>query len=366
MDDDNGKRNVQPVTLTPLYSDNGYKNVLNMFKEHTCDGIYPGLFRLARFAALVSVEADSTNTNGNTPGYDIQFTGTVPDTMQFKLQSAFGVSRKGMVIQVRYNKKNTFAISKDDELVEALTFDENSGEVPPVPTEAFCGENRYLPLENTLQFYITLEDDCLLDVMPLDVVRASIRMQWTLDEFYAEGGTTNFVDRLAGSLGIHASNIKVVTVYEGSVVVEFEIYADEADSSNADSELEQVQALLESLLADDSLDLGVTILGASISDNEVDFYKYDDGNDNSIIDTYIDNSIGEVTERMKNKSKDEGLTTLGYVVIVLSLVLLAAILGMAYMYIKGKQAANDRKAVDQDDRSNTSPNMSEASENFER
>jgi hypothetical protein len=48
-------------------------------------------------------------------------------------------------------------------------------------------------------------------------------MEWSFDEFYAEGGTTSFVDRLAGSLGIHASTIKVVSVFEGSLVVNYEI-----------------------------------------------------------------------------------------------------------------------------------------------
>ena len=28
-----------------------------------------------------------------------------------------------------------------------------------------------------------------------------VRMEWTLAEFYGEGGTTRFVDRLAASLG---------------------------------------------------------------------------------------------------------------------------------------------------------------------
>lgn len=30
-------------------------------------------------------------------------------------------------------------------------------------------------------------------------------MEWTLAEFYAEGGTTRFVDRMAAALGIDAS-----------------------------------------------------------------------------------------------------------------------------------------------------------------
>jgi len=59
-------------------------------------------------------------------------------------------------------------------------------------------------------------------------------MEWTKDEFFAEGGTTAFVDRLAASLGIHASTIKVVSVYEGSLSVEYEIAATADEPLNID------------------------------------------------------------------------------------------------------------------------------------
>jgi hypothetical protein len=51
-------------------------------------------------------------------------------------------------------------------------------------------------------------------------------MNWTLNEFYSTGGTTKFVDRVAASLGIKAANVKVVSVYQGSVVVDFQIVED--------------------------------------------------------------------------------------------------------------------------------------------
>jgi len=47
----------------------------------------------------------------------------------------------------------------------------------------------------------------------------AVRMDWTLDEFYSNGGVTSFANRVAAALGIHVSTIKVVAVYEGSVVV---------------------------------------------------------------------------------------------------------------------------------------------------
>jgi len=54
-------------------------------------------------------------------------------------------------------------------------------------------------------------------------------MEWTMNEFYGNGGVTSFTDNVAAALGIHASQIKVVAVYEGSVVVEYNVIADEDD-----------------------------------------------------------------------------------------------------------------------------------------
>jgi len=44
-----------------------------------------------------------------------------------------------------------------------------------------------------------------------------------MKEFFAAGGTTSFIDRLCGSLGIHASTVKVVGVAPGSLAVDYEI-----------------------------------------------------------------------------------------------------------------------------------------------
>jgi hypothetical protein len=54
-----------------------------------------------------------------------------------------------------------------------------------------------------------------------------------MDQFFSSGGTTTFMDRIAGSLGIHASTIKIVSVYEGSTVVDYTIESD--DNSTLDA-----------------------------------------------------------------------------------------------------------------------------------
>ena len=63
-----------------------------------------------------------------------------------------------------------------------------------------------------------------------------VRMEWTMDEFFSSGGTTQFIDRVAGSLGIHASTIKIVSVYEGSLVVNYGV---ENDNEEELAELEE-------------------------------------------------------------------------------------------------------------------------------
>jgi len=75
-----------------------------------------------------------------------------------------------------------------------------------------------------------------------------------MQEFFADGGTTKFIDRLAGSLGIHASTIKVVSVYEGSLVINYEI---EAESPEEMTTIEETQL---DKFATDKVDLGAPLL----------------------------------------------------------------------------------------------------------
>lgn len=48
-----------------------------------------------------------------------------------------------------------------------------------------------------------------------------IRLEFTVDEFFASGGIVSFTDRMAGVLGVHRADLKVVAVYEGSTIIEF-------------------------------------------------------------------------------------------------------------------------------------------------
>jgi len=97
---------------------------------------------------------------------------------------------------------------------------------------------------------------CSLIVEPRNAIQTKVRMEWTLEDFYAKGGTTTFVDRLAASLGIHASTIKVVGVYTGSLIIDYNIFADNDDSTV----LQTIQNTQVMQIATGTLNLGAPVL----------------------------------------------------------------------------------------------------------
>lgn len=90
-------------------------------------------------------------------------------------------------------------------------------------------------------------------------------MEWTMKEFFAKGGTTSFVDRLCASLGIHASTVKVVSVYEGSVEVDYEI----TPSADETKSLDQIRAKQTEKFATGAIDLGAPILDVAQGNEKV-------------------------------------------------------------------------------------------------
>lgn len=135
-----------------------------------------------------------------------------------------------MMVRIAYPSAESRQIHLDGKRVDMNQWDENIrmyGEIK----RKFCGENRYIGVKNILEFYLTA--GCTVHILPRDAIQTMVRMEWTMNEFFSNGGTTQFVDRVAGSLGIHASTIKIVSVYEGSVVLNYDITVDDDDASSS-------------------------------------------------------------------------------------------------------------------------------------
>jgi hypothetical protein len=220
---------------------------LNSYMDSSWDGFYTSQKRLSRFPAFIDGKKGKV--------YDIVFTGTPPKTMRYFLKT---ISKDtGVTLRIAYQGAESRAILKDGVEIEYNQWDEALRNYGPVKQE-ICGENRYLGVVNILEFYIT--PGCDLEIKPRDAIQTLVRMEWTFDQFFANGGTTSFIDRLTGSLGIHRSTVKVVSVYEGSLAVNYELAASKEETRS----LEEIQTLQTEKFATNKMDLGAPILDVVI------------------------------------------------------------------------------------------------------
>jgi hypothetical protein len=135
-----------------------------------------------------------------------------------------------------------------------------------IPSGRYCGENRYVGLENTLQFWI--EPGCTLFVAPRDAIMLAVRLEWTVKEFFQEDGIGKFTDRMATSLGIHKADLKVVQVYEGSVIVEFQVMTEEGDEDPT-ATLKKIEKTFEAVTPTLGDSLGAPVMQIVTSDGNI-------------------------------------------------------------------------------------------------
>jgi hypothetical protein len=216
LDDDAWDRAVQPIFI--LNERTGFNNTINAMMDHIWDAFYTGQQRMARFPAAIWTDED----------YTIEFSGTNPAKMRFMLDARVGASK----IRIPYPVAGSIQVYANGKKKSMTPWDDTLGRNGALTKNKGCGENRFVGIENFLEFYIT--PGCLIELEPKDSIMTKVRMDWTLAEFYSDGGTTRFVDRLAASLGIPSYRIKTVAIYEGSVIVEFIIEADEDSDETAE------------------------------------------------------------------------------------------------------------------------------------
>jgi len=154
----------------------GYMNKLNSFMDHVWDGFYTGQVRMSRFPSQIETLGD----------YEIDYTGTPPKKMRYKLISDIG----GIKVKVKYDSATAYSVYVDGQKIEYTEWDTTIGRPGPLTKTQGCGENRYVGIENFLEFYITA--GCEIEVRPDDAILTNVRLEWTLNEFYDDGGVTTF------------------------------------------------------------------------------------------------------------------------------------------------------------------------------
>lgn len=222
--------------------------------DHTWDSAYTAQLHKQQYIGLVET---------NRRSYTIEYTSTPFKNMIYELRAGRGIIK----VKVHYwTADGSYEVYANGRLVEMNEFDKEIGAAGEITMYKGCGENRFVGVKNYLEFVMT--PYCLIEVKPVDKILSNVRMDWSMDEFWDNGGPTSFVDRVSAALGIHASQMKVVAVYEGSVVVDYEIEADSEDDSGSSSSSAQLSSITTALnnlsVSADAGDIfGAPVLSAS-------------------------------------------------------------------------------------------------------
>ena len=225
LDGDSWDRSMQPIYVEREGTD--MANKLNSFMDHQWDGFYTSQKRQSRFPAVIQGNKGSV--------YTLNFTGSPAKNMRFAVKSMEKLT--GFTVTIFYPSAESRQVFANGEYIEYNQWDLDINQYGNV-TQQFCGENRYVGVRNYLEFYITGE--CEIVVRPRNAIQTMVRMEFTMEEFYSEiGGPTRFVDRLCGVLGIHASEVKIVSVYEGSLIINYELMVPD----DSQEELEALEKL---------------------------------------------------------------------------------------------------------------------------
>jgi hypothetical protein len=105
--------------------------------------------------------------------YTIQFTGTPPNNMRYKLTSDAGT--RGVMIKVPYPNAGSFTVKVNGKLVMPNAWDVKVKAQGLIDMEtAVCGTNRYVGVENYLEFFIT--PGCTVIVNPRDAILCNVRL----------------------------------------------------------------------------------------------------------------------------------------------------------------------------------------------
>eukprot|EP01017_Pseudomicrothorax_dubius_P004699 TRINITY_DN11002_c0_g1_i2.p1 TRINITY_DN11002_c0_g1~~TRINITY_DN11002_c0_g1_i2.p1 ORF type:complete len:400 (+),score=114.16 TRINITY_DN11002_c0_g1_i2:101-1300(+) len=233
LDVDKFKRILSPITLsTP---NPGFTNKLNTFMDHVWNGFYTGLTRLSRFPSLILLNQT----------VNISWSGTIPVKTQYVLQ---GVStRDWVILRQRYTKPESIQVSVNGAIIKPVKLIQGQ-EHDLVKDGPVCGANKFYFQEQTIEFVVTGDPNCVVILEQVNAVQVSLHMETTVEKFFEKQGDVEFIDKITAVLGVPADRVRIVSIRKGSVIVDFVIDAPKNTSENATTA--EVKTVLKSQVDD--------------------------------------------------------------------------------------------------------------------
>lgn len=358
LDADRMDRSAQPVYIkNDEYCNKDetcFNNRLNAYMDNCWDGFYTCQQREQRFPTLVDQDADY---------YEIEYTGTPPEKQEFVLHAATGTP--GFIVKIKYSNANSYMVTDDKGNIQNPTpWSHSLNNYAPISSYR-CGENRYQGVVNILEFYIT--PDCPLFIQPRNTIMLGVRLEFEMNEFFEAGGVTTFIDNMAASLGIHKADLRVVAVYQGSTIIDFEVISGFLEDTPLD--LGKVEQTFTDLMAVSPEFMGsvilsavastipiITVNGPSREDIEAEMKNIWDAREEDKVDEFGDPILGQDEEQnvnidivyqdiTVNYNKDTAAEVNGFTAIIGMIMIIIILISIAVcLYKKIISQAEVRKA----------------------
>lgn len=180
--------------------------------------------------------------------YSLKFSSSMPKHLRFVLSNAG--QDDFVILNLRYKTPNRVAIYLDR--VKQPYISTNNIKAELLPNSSSPAGYGYLARADRFLSLI-VRGETAVEVVVEQILQISLTLEMTIEEFFATGGTTTFLQRMSLLLDIDPSTIRIVDVRAGSTVIDFEIdggnvaqNSTEADGGIIVNDLSEFFAELES------------------------------------------------------------------------------------------------------------------------
>ena len=166
--------------------------------------------------------------------YNFTFSSEPPRDMRFQIQKSDKdrhYAEEWTIIKIYYPIKNSVRIRNRGATVDPIIL--RGINVTRDLTSKACGANQFYYNDQTIEFVTNGHRTCFPRVTLTNSVYLHAKFNMDLKTFYEMDGVTKFIDRVCTLLNIQDySRVKIVGIYEGSVVVDSFIEGEDIISDN--------------------------------------------------------------------------------------------------------------------------------------
>ena len=135
-----------------------------------------------------------------------------------------------------------------------------------------CGRHIFVYEDTRIYFILTGDSKCVVHIKQIDSIRLTLKIDMPIQDFYDNDGQMTFIDKMTTFLGIPHNKLKIVSIVQGSVIIDYEVILD--DETKSSKKFQEIMQIDNTTTSNDLQETcqGVTQgISKGIQDGELDF-----------------------------------------------------------------------------------------------